>query len=278
MLEIRPIKPITKDAKIQVIFVHGFKGGIEKTWNTDSDGKSALWPTWLKDQISDINVWLIEYSSNYLRKSADKDAGLELRSNLILKKLKTKMNLNSGKFFFVGHSHGGNLIKQLLKTIDENVENSQFCEDFLSRIGGCVFYDTPHKGTDIYKHVKWLVHGSQFLLFAPGGGIVRRVVRFGVPLSLGALWLLKSREVRELDPNNTYIIQLRDWYLNFCSKNGVANLNLLSKNERYVKLADLDGFKEDPIVIEEGHGKICKPDNRKSLTYSKLVEFIQSET
>jgi hypothetical protein len=102
------------DAKGDVIFVHGLGGNWRETWAADKSRSESFWPDWLAAQLSDVNVWSLEYRaspSGWLGTSMP----LIDRATNVLTALEAE-GLGTRPLIFICHSLGGLLVKQILRS------------------------------------------------------------------------------------------------------------------------------------------------------------------
>ncbi|KAJ4966057.1 hypothetical protein NE237_017906 [Protea cynaroides] len=146
---------------LDVVFVHGLRGGPFKTWRMAEDKcsttKSGLvenidleagkegtfWPgEWLSVDFPHARLLSVKYKTNLTQWSG---ATLPLQevSSLLLKKL-TAAGIGSRPVVFVTHSMGGLVVKQMLYQAREDNLNK-----FINNTIGVVFYSCPHFGSKL---------------------------------------------------------------------------------------------------------------------------------
>jgi hypothetical protein len=97
-----------------VIFFHGLGGDPFKTWSSSSDRK-ACWLKWLSEDIEGLAVWTVGYqaaASRWLGSAMQ----LSDRATNVMERLLVEPSLQAGDITLIGHSLGGLLIKQMLRT------------------------------------------------------------------------------------------------------------------------------------------------------------------
>jgi pimeloyl-ACP methyl ester carboxylesterase len=109
-----------KNAKADVIFVHGLGGDPFSTWRHDNNEGQDAWPYWLAEAMPEAAVHALEYEAAPvawlgkafpLGKTAERVLGVLIGEGVV----------GERPIVFVGHSMGGLLIKQILrKTSDRS--------------------------------------------------------------------------------------------------------------------------------------------------------------
>ncbi|OWM80746.1 hypothetical protein CDL15_Pgr006776 [Punica granatum] len=150
---------------LDVVFVHGLRGGPYKTWRIAEDKSSTksglvekidqeagkqgtFWPgEWLSIDFPEARLFTLKYKTNLTQWSG---ASLPLQevSSMLLQKLVTA-GIGNRPVVFVTHSLGGLVVKQLLhKAKLENIDN------LVKNTIGIVFYSCPHFGSKL-ADVPW---------------------------------------------------------------------------------------------------------------------------
>ncbi|XVE70022.1 hypothetical protein DITRI_Ditri10aG0038300 [Diplodiscus trichospermus] len=146
--------------QIDVVFVHGLRGGPYKTWRIAEDKSSTksglvekideeagklgtFWPgEWLLADFPQARLFSLKYKTNLTQWSG---ASLPLQevSSVLLKKL-VAAGIGNRPVVFVTHSMGGLVVKQILyKAKEENMDN------LVKNTIGVVFYSCPHFGSKL---------------------------------------------------------------------------------------------------------------------------------
>ncbi|KAJ6320846.1 hypothetical protein OIU76_006216 [Salix suchowensis] len=150
----------SKVPEIDVVFVHGLRGGPYKTWRISEDKlstKSGLvekideeagklgtfWPgEWLSADLPRARLFTLKYKTNLTQWSG---ASLPLQevSSKMLEQL-VDAGIGNRPVVFVTHSMGGLLVKQMLyRAKSENIHN------LVNNTAGLVFYSCPHFGSKL---------------------------------------------------------------------------------------------------------------------------------
>ncbi|XP_022768811.1 uncharacterized protein LOC111312634 isoform X2 [Durio zibethinus] len=146
--------------QMDIVFVHGLRGGPYKTWRIAEDKSSTksslvekideeagklgtFWPgEWLSADFPQARLFSLKYKTNLTQWSG---ASLPLQevSSVLLKKL-VAAGIGNRPVVFVTHSMGGLVVKQMLhKAKAENMEN------LVNNTIGVVFYSCPHFGSKL---------------------------------------------------------------------------------------------------------------------------------
>ncbi|XP_028802946.1 uncharacterized protein LOC114758094, partial [Neltuma alba] len=167
---------------LDVVFVHGLRGGPYKTWRISEDKPSnkpnlvekidqetgklgTFWPgEWLSNDFPDARLFTLKYKTNLTQWSG---ASLPLQevSSVLLEKL-VAAGIGNRPVIFVTHSMGGLVVKQILyKAKEENFDH------LVNNTIGIVFYSCPHFGSKL-ADVPWRM--GIVLRPAPSVGELRR--------------------------------------------------------------------------------------------------------
>ncbi|KAJ0024502.1 hypothetical protein Pint_08834 [Pistacia integerrima] len=146
--------------QLDIVFVHGMRGGPYKTWRISEDKSSTksglvekidqeagkqgtFWPgEWLSADFPHARLFTLKYKTNLTQWSG---ASLPLQevSTMLLEKL-VAAGIGSRPVVFVTHSMGGLVVKQMLhKARAENIDN------LVKNTAGIVFYSCPHFGSKL---------------------------------------------------------------------------------------------------------------------------------
>ncbi len=133
---------------VDIVFVHGLRGGSVKTWRKGNDAK-LFWPqNWLplEPGFTNVSIHTFGYDSDW----ADiKDSFLNVHDfgRALLGELKISPYVRNGganPIVLVGHSMGGLVIKKAILLARHNLAD----QDFAQRIRCAFFLATPHRGSD----------------------------------------------------------------------------------------------------------------------------------
>lgn len=240
-----------------VVFLHGLDGDKEKTW-LSTGAKPELWPAWLTADFAYVGAWSVGYDA-----SATKWRGSSMplpdRAENILARLMAEPRLSKGYIVFIGHSLGGLVIKQLLRSADREASRNPTAKAFLRRTRRVAFLGTPHLGAGLAGLARML------------GSVARR-----------------SSSTAALERNDPNLRDLNFWYRQYSADNGIENLVLTES--RAIKILGLQlpdwlgfvvlpdssdpGVGVVPIPIDADHINIVKPESRESDVYVHVSSFV----
>lgn len=250
MSNIFPISEAKVGVVRHVLFFHGLGGTPYGTWQSSGDPKEC-WLKWLDEDIDDLAVWTVGYEaacSRWLGSAMH----LTDRAANVLERLLSEPRLQTGDIFLVGHSFGGLVIKQLLRSAESMTHKRVEVATFLARIRRVAFLATPHSGADSATLVDYL--------------------RFFFRPSAATSCLIRN------DPN---LRDLNYWYRDWSNEHNIDHLIFTETKLTYsaifvVKPDSSDpGLSSRPIPIDADHFSVCKPDDRSSEIYLHLREFLQ---
>ncbi|MCP1420966.1 hypothetical protein J3D47_005209 [Pseudomonas laurylsulfativorans] len=181
------------------------------------------------------------------------------RAENILALILAERRLTDGNIIFVGHSLGGLVIKQILRSAERESSRSRIAESFLHRVRRVAFLGTPHFGASLATLAK---------ILSP---ILRR-----------------SSSTKALERNDPNLRDLNNWYRQYCVEHNLENLVLTET--RSVKLLGITmpewvghivlpdssdpGVNTTPIPIDSDHIKISKPSGRSGEVYVHIGGFV----
>jgi hypothetical protein len=237
----------TSECRGDVVFVHGLGGDALTTWQSpqNKDPQNS-WLYWLGQDIPGIRVWSLGYEAEAF---AWKGSTMPLpdRATNLLATLDAD-GLGSQPLFFITHSLGGLVVKQMLRNAVDS-GNSQW-KAIVEKTQGIVFISTPHSGSDIADWIKYL------------GGILTTV------------------SVDELKSHDPQLRGLNSWYRNheqfgqipirvYCEKKKTMGILVVSETS-----ADPSIQGVTPIPMDDDHVSICKPSSQQALIYKGVKKFV----
>ncbi|XP_059453972.1 uncharacterized protein LOC132184373 isoform X3 [Corylus avellana] len=257
---------------VDIVFVHGLRGGPYKSWRIAEDKSSTksglvekidqeagklgtFWPgEWLSSDFPQARMFTLKYKTNLTQWSG---ASLPLQevSSMLLEKL-VAAGIGNRPVVFVTHSLGGLVVKQMLyKAKAENIDN------LVNNTIGVVFYSCPHFGSKL-ADMPWRMG----LVFRP------------------------APTIGELRSGSPRLVELND-FLRHLHKKGV--LDVLSFCETKVtpivegyggwafrmEVVPIEsaypGFGELVVLESTDHINSCKPISRTDPSYKETLEFLQ---
>ncbi|XP_055333672.1 protein SERAC1-like [Paramacrobiotus metropolitanus] len=268
---LHPLKLPKTEPVFDIVFVHGLRGGVLKTWRQNDAARRSTnrqqlpmnvdepylhtqcWPKdWLPVDFPSSRIIAVDYETSFVLPTfpATGNGGnsgvLELRSADLLERLHLA-GIGKRPVFWISHSMGGLLVKQMLLLSLEKPETS----DLLKKTLGCVFYSTPHLGSPFADQMARL---------------------FKV-----------SPEVQDLRINNPYLLKLQEKFSHLVQEHA---LNLLSFGEtlpdyriistRFVPV-DSSNMRIGKFVElgDATHFVSCKPSHPRSAMYCELINFLR---
>jgi hypothetical protein len=232
-----------------VILFHGLRGDPHDTWRLTNQSK-VCWPYWLAEDIQGLAVWTVGYEAAVSRWRGSA-MHLTDRAANVLERILAEPKLETGEIILLGHSLGGLIIKQLLRTADSMVPHRHEAANFVKRVRRVAFVATPHSGAPL---ATW---GDRLRIF--------------IRPSIATACLVRN------DPN---LRELNLWYREWSAVHSIEHLILTESNPiRFCGLivapdSSDPGLSSRPIPIDATHVTICKPPNRNSEIYVYVRNFI----
>ena len=249
MSELHLIVEPEGEIKSHLVFIHGLQGDYLKTW-TSSGTPSEFWPKWLAQNVEGLAIWSVDYDAPVSRFSGTA-MHLPDRAKNILERILLEEKMGYGEINLVGHSLGGLVIKQLIRTADGQKDLREDINQFLNRVGKIAFLGTPHLGSDL----------------ASLGDKLRILIR----PTAATISLVNN------DPN---LRDLNTWYRNWNSDRDIKHLILVETKPHkilgmIVKPDSADpGLKENATPVDCDHESICKPSSTSSEVYLHLRKLL----
>jgi tetratricopeptide (TPR) repeat protein/pimeloyl-ACP methyl ester carboxylesterase len=238
--------------RASVIFLHGLGGDPNGTWRIGSDDRS-FWPRWLSEDIPGLAVYSAGYEASISRWRGTA-MHLTDRATNVLARLLAEPHLQTNQLILIGHSLGGLLIKQLLRTAESEARHNANAAKFLERVDKVAFLATPHTGADL---ASW---GDRLRIF--------------VRPSAATICLARN------DPN---LRDLNFWYRDWANARGMSHLTLTETDPIRILGMIVKPDNGDPglsgsrpVSISSNHWTICKPVDRSADTYVLIRKFIES--
>lgn len=239
-----------------VVFVHGLMGDAYATWrrgHEDPASDPTFWPLWLSKDIPGLNIFTLSYdapASNWLGTTM----ALQDRAANILEVLLAQRELRARPTYFICHSLGGLVVKQVLLSLKEQEGRSNDARMLLDQIKKVVFVATPHTGAR-----KATLLGKLGFLVWPSA-IARSLVANDPGLRKVNI------SYRGLADDRRSILAHKVFYeTQETMFGGIVD-----------EAASDPGLHADPIPIDANHINIAKPRTTDELLYIRTLEFIQS--
>ncbi|HEU0124472.1 MAG TPA: tetratricopeptide repeat protein [Bryobacteraceae bacterium] len=247
MSELHAIPGCTSDSRVaDVLFVHGLGGHPFETWRHGEDD-STSWPHWLAEEFPHIGVWSVEYSAApfgnwslfsmlpWTRKLTGYGTELPRQGRQILDRMALR-GFGKRPLFFICHSLGGLVAKQILRAAHENRDGEK--REIFAATRGVLFLGTPHRGATM---------ASLFSKFRDN---------FGSTVTMEGL-----------RAHDAHLEDLALWFRNTMPRDGVAIHSYFEElpvgPALIVNSTSADaGCGADPIGLAENHLSIAKPKQK----------------
>ena len=239
-------------ARGSVVFVHGLWGDPFGTWGGETEDAPGFWPRWLAEDLPGFAVYSIGYEAEPSEYTGFA-MSLKDRSQNILALLRNERALREGPIAFVFHSLGGLVVKQLLRSANEQKEDDPAAAQLLDRVAQVVFVATPHIGARL-------------------------------PIILERLaWLTRPNVViKDLEYGDPQLNELFRWYTDHCGARTIEHLVFRETQPTRFSQLVVDEASSNPgvsgalfIPIDANHIDICKPENREADVYRITREFLK---
>lgn len=244
------------DRKVDVIFVHGLGGDAFSTWKS---GEGASWPHWLGEDLPEVGVWSLDYAASPSkwgslgRLMGDRDAGhamaLPDRAAQVLDSLVLD-GFGERPLFFICHSLGGLLVKQILRTSGDSVDPRR--RRVAEQTRAVLFLATPHAGATLASIA------DRF-----------RAV-FGATVS-----------IEDLKAHDAHLRDLYNWYRNHSVALGITTRTYFELRGVGGVLPIVDatsaqpGVGDDAIGLDEDHFSIVKPRSRDAQVCRAALDLLR---
>lgn len=256
---------------VDVVFVHGLRGGPFKTWRLAEDKSSTksglvekideeagkhgtFWPgEWLSSDFPYARMFTLRYKTNLTQWSG---ASLPLQevSAMLLEKL-IAAGIGNRPVVFVTHSMGGLVVKQML-----HQAKAKHNDNLVKNTVGVVFYSCPHFGSRL-ADMPWRMG----LVFRPAPTIGE----------------LRSGSPRLVELNN-FIRQLHKKgaldVLSFCETKVTPIVEGYGGWAFRMEIVPIEsaypGYGELVVLESTDHVNSCKPVSRIDPSYKETLDFL----
>jgi tetratricopeptide (TPR) repeat protein/pimeloyl-ACP methyl ester carboxylesterase len=244
------------EPRASVLLVHGLGGHHYDTWRCGADRKPwdadpTFWPVWLARDCGNIAVYAIGYDAPVSRWRGTAMHFTDQATN-ILSRILAEPALARGPLILIGHSLGGLVIKQLLRTAESTAGYQAGAADLIARVQKIAFLATPHSGAGL----------------AGWGDRLRIVVRPSVATA-------------SLVRNDPSLRDLNNWYRDWANAGGIAHLILSETESTRILGMIVPPDSADPglanvrsLAIGADHIAICKPPDDTSDIYVFVRDFV----
>jgi tetratricopeptide (TPR) repeat protein/pimeloyl-ACP methyl ester carboxylesterase len=246
----------TEEPSATVVFVHGLGGHAYNTWrrganSTEWAADPTFWPLWLARDCKRLAVYSIDYAApvSRLRGSAMHFAD---QATNILARVLAEPALARGPLILIGHSLGGLVIKQLLRTAESTASYQAGAADLIRRVERIAFLATPHSGAGL---ATW---GDRLRILARPSAATACLVR-----------------------NDPGLRDLNNWYRDWSHGRGIAHLILAETEPTRILGTIVPPDSADPglanvrsLPVGADHSGICKPADDTSDIYVFVRDFV----
>jgi anti-sigma regulatory factor (Ser/Thr protein kinase) len=242
-----------------VLFLHGLGGDPLTTWQHGAEA-AASWPHWLGEEFGDVGVWSLGYAASptkWLRLlrlfgSAGGGAGYAMplpdRALQVLD-LMVQKGFGQRPLFFICHSLGGLLAKQILRKASEATDLGK--RTVFTGTRAVLFLATPHGGASL----------------ASLAGAFRTIL--GATVSL-----------EDLRAHDAHLRELLDWYRNHAADAAIKTVTYYeTRNVLGARIVDETsshpGVGDDPVGLDDDHLSIVKPHSREAQVYCAACKLLR---
>ncbi|MBI1786998.1 MAG: hypothetical protein HYR60_05515, partial [Acidobacteria bacterium] len=243
-----------------MVFIHGLGGDALTTWRHGED-EATSWPHWLGQEFPQVGVWSLGYAASptkwtrflrwFFKHGRDAGHGMALPARALQAlDLMVQHGLGERPLFFICHSLGGLVAKQLLRKSFDALEARW--RNVFANVRAVLFLATPHAGAELASLV------DSF-----------RIV-FGATLT-----------IQDLRAHDDHLADLFEWY---CDHAGDVPIQTASYYEgRPYKGVTIvnptsarTGVGTDPVGLDEDHISIAKPRQRDAQVCSAARDLLQN--
>lgn len=237
--------------RLNAIFIHGIGGSSSKTWQSSSL-PAEIWIKWFAYDLRDVSVWTVDYEAAATRWSSESSMALPDRALNILEQILATKEFDGSDIALIGHSTGGLVVKQLMRTVESLSSSRLDAAEFQVRVRRIALMATPNLGT--------------------GQASVKDFFR---------IFTRPSAAAEELVRNSPGLRDLNLWYRDWAAKHEIAHLILVETKPvgmLWGLIAKPDtsdpGLPTRPVPIDADHFSICTPIDRNAEVYVLLKSFL----
>jgi WD40 repeat protein len=247
------------ERRADVVFVHGLGGDAFDSWRHGKD-ESTSWPRWLGREFPQAGVWSIGYAASptkwtrFLgwcsehRRDAGQGMALPDRALQVLDSM-VQRGLGERPIFFICHSLGGLLVKQILRKSADDSDGR--LGKVFAQTRAVLFLATPHAGAAL----------------ASLAGAFRTVFHATVT-------------VQDLEAHDAHLRDLFDWYRNHAGRAGIRTTSYFElRKTKGITIVNPTsahpGIGADPVGLDEDHISIAKPRSKDSQVYRAANQMLR---
>lgn len=270
------IAPSSRHSAI-VVFIHGLNTGqLEdyhlRAWISEKPASDSSWPYWLKEVLleerdTEIGVYSYSYNSAVVGETLD----LHELSIAALEAISSAIGQYSTPIFFICHSFGGVLAKDLILRADQLSRRDEI-NSLLSRIRGVVFLGTPHTQNSTAK-LAMLIDETVIPLMI--GGVLSSIKQMTKHASASPLVRILANKAR--------MKELAERYRSLVEKRNIQH-KIFYETKSYHGKFIVDDSEADPHIANSlpipcdrmNHFEIAAPNSRASDIIRIVASFIHS--
>ncbi|MEM8722122.1 MAG: effector-associated domain EAD1-containing protein [Cyanobacteria bacterium P01_G01_bin.39] len=248
-----PVANTDKESRTaDIIFIHGLGGDALDTWRhpNNKQDQDNFWLKWLGKDFPEMAIWSLAYEVEPARWKGS-TMPLVDRANNILDLLEIN-NIGKRPIFFVTHSMGGLLVKQMLRNANDYANDAW--QQILKHTKGIVYLATPHTGSSIASFLKFIRADS-----------------------------LTSVSVKELEAHHPRLLELNQVHRNNPIFNQIP-IKVYGENKPIKPIGiivdktsvDPGRAKVTPIILDRDHISIAKPESPADRLYLGVRHFIEN--
>ena len=248
-----PLANTEKQERIaDIIFIHGLGGDALDTWRhpKNKQDRNNYWPLWLVKDFPQMGIWSLAYEVEPTKWKGSTMPLVE-RADNSLDLLEIK-GIGKRPIFFITHSMGGLLVKQMLRNADDSVNDAW--QQILNNTRGIVYLATPNSGSNIASFLKFI--GAD---------------------------ILTSVSVKELEAHHPQLLKLNRVHRDKEIFNQIP-IKVYGENKPIKPIGIVvDKTSVDPgragvtpIILDRDHISICKPESTDDRLYLGVKQFIEA--
>ncbi|NHQ59599.1 hypothetical protein G9409_03185, partial [Chlorobium sp. BLA1] len=241
--------------KADVIFIHGLGGNAFETWRNSNQ---FFWPEWLGKEFPEVGVWSLGYAASPTKwrwfRSRNREEGYSMAlPSRATQVLDLMMPCDFGKrpLFFICHSLGGLLAKQLLRKSFDDPEARR--QQVAQQTRALLFLATPHFGAKLASFIN----------------AFKKL--FGATVT-----------IEELCAHDANLNDLNDWYRTHATSLGIHTVTFYEQLpvNGVLPIVNLSsahpGVGTDPVPLDEDHLSIAKPSSGNDHVCGSVCDLLRN--
>ncbi|MCR9115746.1 MAG: hypothetical protein NXI22_02215 [bacterium] len=229
--ELEPVAGTKSEGRsADIVFVHGLDGDKRDTWQ-DGEYNDSFWPLLLSNDLPTCGVWSFGYDARSSEWIHGSTMPIVDRANNFAAFLRSE-GLGKKPIFFVTHSLGGLIVKQVLRSLYDKDRR----DPIVAQTRRVFFFATPHAGSKVPNIVSWLSFYRPTII------------------------------MKELESAAAPLRDLNKWYQNNAEDLGIAT-TVFFETKKTGGFLIVDEASADPgipaaevVPVDDDHINICKVD------------------